>query len=208
MAKVWRVARRWRPLVAVAGLVLLVYMGVVHGKGQCAKSDKTRQYDCKGCLYSLSEGLSQSSQLPVKSLVRRENARYSCPREEHSECLHKHLIPKRLYGVFDSVGASQIPDRKFKRLCMRTRFTAVSLSPGWSHQKKIGTQWVHVSTAVSCTAGSCTATNASLWIPSSLQTNLHCFWLVPNINAWPFVSYSHYAYIIYTITASTASQKQ
>ena len=91
-------------------------MGVVHGKGKSAKSDKTQPNDCKGRLYSLSEELSRSFQLPVKSLVRRENARCSCPREEHSECLHQHLIPKRLYGVFDSlVPASQMPDRKFKR---------------------------------------------------------------------------------------------
>ena len=37
-------------------------------------------------------------------------------------------------------------------------------------------------------SGSCTATNASLWIPSSSRTNLRCFWLVPNINARPFIS--------------------
>ena len=93
-------------------------MEVVHGKGQCAKSDKTQKYDLK---------VPELFQLPVKSLVRRENARCSCPREEHSECLHQHLIPARLYGVFDSVGASQMPDRKsVKRLCMRTRFAAVS----------------------------------------------------------------------------------
>ena len=137
MAKVRRVARRRRPLVAVAGLVLFVYMGVMHRKGQSAKSDKTQPNDCKGRLYSMSEELSRSAQLPVKSLVcrhhwdqiRRENARYSCPREEHSERLHQHLIPARLYGVFDSVGASQMLDRKFKRLRMRTRFTAVSAWP-------------------------------------------------------------------------------
>ena len=142
MTKVRRVARSRRPLVAVAGLVLFVYMGVMHRKGQRAKSDKTQKNDCKGRLYSMSEELSRSVQLPVKSLVCRhhwdqiwrENARCSCPSEEHSECLHQHLIPARLYVVFDSVGAPQMLDRKFKRLRMRTRFVAVSMYPlvlGW-----------------------------------------------------------------------------
>ena len=64
----------------------------------------------------------------------------------------------------------------------------------------IGTQWIHVCTAVNCTAGSCTAANVSSWIPSALRTNLRCFRLVPNNNARPFIgSYSHYAYITYTI---------
>ena len=69
----------------LVGLVLFVYMGVMHRKGQSAKSDNTQQNDCKDRLYSLSEELSRSFQLPVKSFVRRENARCSCPREEHSE---------------------------------------------------------------------------------------------------------------------------
>ena len=47
-------------------------------------------------------------------------------------------------------------------------------------------------------SGSCTAANVSSWIPSSSRTNLRCFWLVPNINARPFIdSYSHYVYITY-----------
>ena len=88
MTKVRSVARRRRPLVGDAGLVLFVYMGVVHRKGQCAKSDKTQKNDCKGRLYSMSEELSRSFQFPVKSLVRRENARCSYPREEqHLRCL-------------------------------------------------------------------------------------------------------------------------
>ena len=90
------------------------------------KSDKTQKYDCKGRLYSQSEELSLSFQLPVKSLVWRENARCSCTREEHSDCLHQHLIPAKLYGIFDSVGACQMPDQKFKGLHMRTSFAAVS----------------------------------------------------------------------------------
>ena len=57
------------------------------------------------------------------------------------------------------------------------------------------------------------ATNVSSWIPSSLRSNLCCFWLVLNINAWPFIdSYSHYAYItlhnIKGSIVSAASQKQ
>ena len=65
---------------------------------------------------------------------------------------------------------------------------------------KIVTQWIHVSTAVNCTAGSCTAANVSSWIPSALRTNLRGFRLVPNINARPSIdSYSHYAYITHTI---------
>ena len=126
MTKVGRVARRRRPLVAVASLVLFVYMGVMHRKGQSAKSDKTQPNDCKGRLYSLSEELSRSAQ--HWDQIRKENARCSCPREEHSERLHQHLIPARLYGL--TVGASQMPDRKFKRLRMRTRFTAVSVPSG------------------------------------------------------------------------------
>ena len=36
----------------------------------------------------------------------------------------------------------------------------------------------------------------AVWIPSSLRTNICCFWLVQNINIRPFIdSYSHYAYI-------------
>ena len=101
-------------------------MGVVHGNGQCTKSDKTQEYDGKGRLYSQSEELSGSFQLPVKSLVQRENTPCSCLREEYSDCLHQHLIPAKLYGVFDSVGASQMPDQKFKRLRMCTRFATVS----------------------------------------------------------------------------------
>ena len=111
------------PSIFSFSLVLFVYMGVMHRKGQSAKSDKTQPNDCKGRLYSMSEELFRSAQLPVKSLVcrhhwdqiRRENARCSCPREEHSERLHQ----------LDSVGASQMPDRKFIRLRMRTRFAAV-----------------------------------------------------------------------------------
>ena len=68
MTKVGRVARRRRPLVAVASLVLFVYMGVMHRKGQSAKSDKTQPNDCKGRLYSMSEELSRSAQVPEKSI--------------------------------------------------------------------------------------------------------------------------------------------
>ena len=101
------------PSIFSFSLVLFVYMGVMHRKGQSAKSDKTQPNDCKGRLYSLSEELSRSAQ--HWDQIRKENARCSCPREEHSERLHQ----------LDSVGASQMPDRKFIRLRMRTRFAAV-----------------------------------------------------------------------------------
>ena len=83
-----------------------------------------------------------------------------------------------------------------------------------SVMKKIGTHWVHVSTAVNkagwmlvdgsrirqsdlvAFVDQLLDANVASWIPSSLRTNNPCFWLVPDINARPFIdSYSHYAYI-------------
>ena len=61
--------------------------------------------------------------------------------------------------------------------------------------------------AVNSTAGSCTAANVSSWIPSSLRTNLRCFWLVPNINARPFIdSYSHIYTIAYCLQLRSSSR--
>ena len=108
MTKVRRVARRQRPLVALLVWCSSCTWELCIEKGrERGQSDKTQLNDCKGRLYSMSEELSRSAQLPVKSLVcrhhwdqiRRENARCSCPREEHSERLHQHLIPARLYGL-------------------------------------------------------------------------------------------------------------
>ena len=66
---------------------------------------------------------------------------------ERRACIHQHLIPARLYGVFESVGASQMPDLKFERLHMRTRFAAALA--GWDPDKggnreRTETEWLEL----------------------------------------------------------------
>ena len=67
---------------------------------------------------------------------------------------------------------------------------------------KIGTQWLHVS------VGSCTAANVSLWILSSLRTNLHCFWLVPSIMHDHLLVLTHITSYIHDGIVCTASWKE
>jgi len=86
--------------------------------------DTTRQAVQRQVI-SLNEDLGRSAQLPVNSLVCRyhldeihkRNHRCSCPRENHSDKLHKHNIPKRLYTVFDSVGANTPSYKPGSRWC-------------------------------------------------------------------------------------------
>ena len=82
-------------------------------KNTCMKSEKTRDdTKCVGKLYSLTEALGRSTELPVNSQVcrlyweeiRRQNNRCTCPMAKHSTGVHPKSIPPRFYRVFDSVG--------------------------------------------------------------------------------------------------------
>ena len=95
-------------------------------KNTCMKSEKTRNgKKCVGKLYSLTEALGRSAELPVNSQVcrlhwdeiRHQNNRCLCPMAKHPKGLHPNSIPPRFYRVFDSVGSQLEGYRPGTRWC-------------------------------------------------------------------------------------------
>ena len=83
-------------------------------KNTCMKSEKNKEWHkMRRNLYSLTEALGRSPELPVNSQVcrlhwdeiRRHNNQCTCPMAKHSRGLHPNAIPPRFYRVFDSVGS-------------------------------------------------------------------------------------------------------